>query len=315
MKCETGFMLAYDKDLKRMLPFFMKVRSSDIVKNTNVDIYSALTYTSGRWDLARQENGVDSVMYEFTADWDSDVDPNGGVVGSTKCKGSLSYYMYMDGRYEIHGYVRMNPVESTAISGNTDHHVYSVYLPFAFKEYHPMLRVGWAYGNTYELAIASQVDEAPITDLIINPSEDKTKYPFLLKLNVFDTGAGASALDELRKLADPDYNDLSVHDYIMNAFPVTIDYRGYWRSHALDVEEPQYYNEGYSGDYITTPEETNLLTKPSLILGEIIETLPKETAVRCNGYYSTTGSTTWLYVVHTATNTTGYLPVGEVEVS
>jgi hypothetical protein len=315
MKCETGFVLAYDENLKRMIPFFLKVRSSDIVKNTSVDIYSALTNTSGRWDLTRQENDVDGVVYEFTADWESDTDPNGGLTGSRVCKGSLTYYMYNDGRYEIHGHLRMCPVSTEEVTSNMDHHVYSVYLPFAFTEEHPMIRVGWAYGNSYELAIASQVDDAKITDLILNSgSTDTNEYPFLLKINVFDSGAGASALDALRKLADPDYNDLTIHDYIQNAFPVRIDYCGYWRAHAADVDDPTSYDEQYSKDYLTACD-TNMLTKPSLILGENVEYLPIDTPVRCSGYYTLTGETTWLYVTHAATNMSGYIPLGEVKVS
>jgi hypothetical protein len=201
------------------------------------------------------------------------------------------------------------------ISSNTDQHVYSVYLPFAFKEEHPMIRVGWAYGNSYELAVASQVDDAQITDLVINPGKkDKNTYPFLLKLNVFDSGAGASALDALRKLADPDYNTLTIHEYIQQAFPITIDYTGYWREHSADVDDPQSYDEQYVNDYLTSCD-TNMLTKASLVLGESVEYLPIDTAVRCSGYYTLNDGTTWLYVTHTSTNMSGYLPLGEVKLS
>lgn len=71
MKCLKGFLTAKDKETKKEIPFFVKVRSKDIVVTTPIKIESYLYKTSNDYDLVYEYHGHDYSQYVFKTTRDS----------------------------------------------------------------------------------------------------------------------------------------------------------------------------------------------------------------------------------------------------
>lgn len=317
MKCVRGIPLVYDEDLKTMIPFFVRVRSHDIICDAELDITEVMKYTSSRWEIDRVENGVDLTYYKFIGDWDSKYDRNNETVGTSFCRAELGYYIYKDGRLKIHADLRLNADTVTKIgsSNSTFHAEYPVYLPVAFAEDTPKIQVGYAYGTASELTIVAEICKDTITNYSINEGyEDTNLYPFKLVIHVIKSQVDAPALNTIKGIVDSTYaSSLTVDDYIKTCFPFTIEYNGWWRPvPPIEIAVPESFDNDISGNY-TTIGMVNLLSKPDNTFGEIIRPLKTGTPVKCNGYYTRVEEVNWYLVTFVAANENGYIPENMLE--
>ena len=108
MKCLKGFLTAKDKETKKEIPFFVKVRSKDIVVTTPIKIESYLYKTSNDYDLVYEYHGHDYSQYVFKTTRDSTNMQR--VMYKLFRDGTMNinlefltlyelFYLYMSGRY------------------------------------------------------------------------------------------------------------------------------------------------------------------------------------------------------------------------
>lgn len=302
MKVRKGFLLSYEKKLRRMIPFFVKVRSEDIVKTNPVDIGAVLVPTSQRWVEDRVEDTVDATIYRYTADWIDKSDPHNETIDPTIFSGDLVYTMYKDGRMFVDGTMLMEMTAPVDADGCTK---YSVHLPYGFVENHPVLNASWSYGNVYGLNMVVQVNSIPITNAELN--EDYTdQYPY--HLVIWSRIQNTNARDELETFAqrvDPLFpGDM---DQYLGYFPIHISYRGWWRPVQLPYVIPaEDYLLDLSGLY-TTMGLIAMLSAPSQTLGKIVRSLANNTTVRNHGYYTEVDGIRWLLCTYQATGEIGYI--------
>lgn len=235
MKVFKGWLLGLNTDTKKMVPFFVKVRSEDIVPTDPVVIGNALKQTSTRWKLKREEDRVDVTYYHYEASWDSTYDANAETVGSSFMDGYLDYYLYKDGRLEIDGMVRANGTY-TAIDDNYGQVVSKVYLPFAFAE-DPVIETTYGFGACEGVTTTATVIADQITNQKLNlNTEDTGKYNYLMNLYavlpVNATVSSAVPLEKIRAIRETNttYKNANYATYIASYFPYHIHYSGYWKS-------------------------------------------------------------------------------------
>lgn len=302
MKVRKGFLLSYEKKLRRMIPFFVKVRSEDIVKTNPVEIGAVLVPTSQRWIEDRVEDTVDATVYRYTAEWADKSDPHNETIDPTVFSGDLVYTMYKDGRMFIDGVLNMELIEETDSDGCFK---YSVHLPYGFVEDHPVLNVTWAYGDVVGLNMVAQVDSVAITNAEL--SEEYTeKYPY--HLIVWSCIKGTDAQIELGVFAqrvDPQFPN-TVDQYLEH-FPIRVSYRGWWRPVQLpNVVPAEDYLLDLAGLYTTTGLIA-MLSAPSQTLGKIVRSLASKTVVQNHGYYTEVDGIKWLLCTYQATGEIGYI--------
>lgn len=295
MKCFKGFNAVFDKDLKQMVPYFQKVRSSDIVPNNEIDIEQVTKLTSMRWVNDRTDNHVDRTSYRMIGEWDSKYDLNGETVGSDFCRGELIYDLYKDGRMKISGNLRLSGAEKTHVQHlSADMITFRVYLPIAFNEDSPKLRVQWAYGSHPMCNIMYAVRKAAITNYQLNPMADATEYGYLLEIFLIDYNEGESVSEygtlyhNLCRKVDTEFHNTgeTYADYVSNYFPFTISYDGWWkREQSVGLELPQKYDDEVLGTYKTSGY-VPMLNKPDLVTGNVIRRLDPLITVKCNGYFT-----------------------------
>lgn len=310
MKVRRGFMLAYDVALRKMIPFFVKVRSRDIVPDNPIDITAALTQTSTRWNLDRVEDSVDVTVYKYTANWTSKTDPNAEAVGTDSCNGEIYYHLYKDGRMEVCGYIRSSVSNVQSMLSNTvSEYRYDIYLPFAFPEDNPRINASWTYGSTAESSIAAVVEKAKITNLVLNPElANDTLYPSLFKTYVVTATTRTPLTQDYVFSHDAERGSGSTDTYMRNRFPITFTYCGWWKPvPEIEIINPESYDGVISGAYRTTGM-VNLLSKPDSVYGEIIRPLQTGSIVRNYGYYTSRDGVRWFLMNYPATNERGYIP-------
>lgn len=308
MKARKGFLLSYDKHLRELIPFFVKVRSEDIVKTDPVDIRSVLVQTSMRWQEERVEDNVDATIYRYTTEWADKDDAHNETVDPEKFKGDLTYKLYKDGRMEVTGWMKMEFIDSDPTTGLLN---YTVHLPYAFAESNPALHASWKFANLPFLVTAVNVDSVAITNAELNIESTGT-YPYHLNVMAAwpysETGTEAALFKNLATKLDPDYTPgMTVDEYLYSP-TFNINYSGWWRLEKLpDIAIAKSYDEGLSGLYKTTGL-VNLLSAPSMVDGKIVRPLPIGIVVRNHGYYTEIDGTKWLLCTYQSTNETGYIP-------
>ena len=310
MKVRRGFLIAYDAALRKMIPFFVKVRSRDIIPDNPIDITAALTQTSTRWNLDRVEDSVDVTVYKYTANWTSKTDPNAETVGTDVCDGELYYYLYKDGRMEVRGSMRLSVSNVQAMLNNTvSEYRYDIYLPFAFPEYNPRINTSWTYGAAAEASIATVVEKTKITNLLLNPGlSNATLYPSLFKTHMIVATNRTPLTQDYAFSHDAEFGSGSADNYMRNRFPITFTYYGWWKPvPEVEIVNAESYDGVISGAYRTTGM-VNLLSKPDSVYGEIIRPLQTGSVVRNYGYYTLRDGVRWFLMNYPATNERGYIP-------
>lgn len=312
MRVRKGWLVSINENTKKMVPFFVKVRSQDIVATDPIDITGVLKQTSTRWNLVRKEDRTDLTYYRFEANWDSKYDANAETVGSDLMDGYIDYYFYKDGRLSVDGNIRAT-AEYNAINDTYATIASDVYLPFAFNEI-PELRTNFGLGTCSEVTVGAKVITAQITNQKLNlNSADKTEYNFLMKLvgivPVNSTVASAVPLENLKNFAESDetYKDAAYDVYIKSYFPFHIEGKGFWKSHDETISVPKSFDESLIGTYEVS-DTTNMLIDADPTSSAVCE-LAEHTKVVSYGKYTETKNGKFLACEYTPTQQVGYIHV------
>lgn len=311
MKVRKGWLVSLNKDTKKMTPFFVNVRSQDIVTTDPIEITSALKQTSTRWKLVRTEDRVECTFYHYEASWETSSDVNAEAVGSSFMEGYLDYYLYKDGRMEIDGKLRADG-EYTAMRDNYAYTNTLVYLPFAFSNT-PEVTVEYALGSCENVTLAATVEDAKITNQKLNLNgKDEADYTFALRIhNVIplnDDLLASVPINKIRRVADSSdtYKDCDYLTYVKKYFPCRVHYKGYWRSHeSVVVDTPESQDDSLTGSYATIAP-VNMYASANT-KSEKIRTLATKTTVQCSGYYTEVDGEKFLYVFYAPTAQYGYI--------
>ena len=94
MKCSKGFLTAKDPETKKEVPFFVKVRSKDIVVTTPIKIDEYLYKTSNNYTLESEYHGHDYSQYVFK-------NLNDPIIGGVT---RIVYKLFRDGTLRIDGH-------------------------------------------------------------------------------------------------------------------------------------------------------------------------------------------------------------------
>lgn len=311
MKIRKGWILTLNKYTKKMTPFFVKVRSEDIVPTDPIDITAALKQTSTRWKLTRKEDRVDCTFYHYVGSWSDLFDANAEDVGSTFLEGELDYYLYKDGRMEMDGKLRVNGTY-TAIDDKYAYINSVVYLPFAFEET-PEFQVRYAFGACEGISSVATISEAKITNQTLNLNgKDTNTYKFALGLHsmipVNDTVSTVVAIDKIRSIVETSntYKACDYLDYVKSYLPLHISYKGFWRSaKSVEITKPESQDDTLSGTW-TTIAPVNMYASAN-VNSERVRSLATKTSVQCSGYYTEVDGEKFLYVLYAPTAQYGYI--------
>lgn len=225
MKALSGWLIAYNPDTEKMMPFFMKVRSQDIVSTNPVKIATVLKQISMRWKLTRYEDNCDFTFYEYSGVWVNDSDPNAEVVGNTYSDSVIRYTLYKNGYMTIDGVLRVGgELQETG----TQKYMKTLYLPFALPS-NTLIELGIANAYTPDVTLVAAVQEDIISNQMLNlDNKDTTKYRCKLKISQVSTDAESSSISVLRTM-DPNGGADSYTDYMKNHIPITFKMSAYWK--------------------------------------------------------------------------------------
>lgn len=311
MKARKGWLVSYNKDTKKMIPFFVKVRSQEIVPTDPINIEVALKQTSTRWKLKREEDRVDVTFYHYEADWNGLYDANAETVGSTFMDGYIDYYLYKDGRMQIDGVIRASG-EYVAIDSNYATVTSNVYLPFAFKEI-PNIRTDFGLGVCQGLTTGATISPSIITNQKLNMDlTDTTEYNFLMNLIAIVPVNGemdsAVPLEKIRSIVETNqaYSEADYIAYVRSYFPFHIHYDGFWRSkESVIITDAKSFDDSLSGTYLTMAP-VNMLASASTKSTKV-RSLATKTSVNCYGYYTETSEGKFLLCQYAPSAQIGYI--------
>ena len=311
MKVRKGWLVALNEDTKKMIPFFVNVRSQDIISTDPIDITAALKQTSTRWKLQRKEDHIDLTYYHYKANWDGTYDVNAETVGSTLMDGYIDYYLYKDGRMEVDGIIRASGTY-TSIDTNYGKIISNVYLPFAFEEI-PAIQTDFGLGSCEGITMGASILPSIITNQKLNlNSEDRTKYNFLMRLAavipVNATVASAVPLETIRALVETNttYSEADYTSYVRSYLPFHIHYNGFWRSQeSVNIADAESHDDSLTGTYLTNAP-VNMLASADTKSTKV-RSLAAKTSLKCYGYYTETNEGKFLLCQYQPTSQTGYV--------
>lgn len=136
MKIKQGWLMAKDSITNKMIPFFLKVRSEDIVPTDTIKINTVLSRTSLKWTEELVSDTTDATVYKFTRNFSGstgELDNHGEL--STACveNGVIYYHMFKDGRAHIEGEVQISN-QGRDGNGDTESSIKIIDLPYAIKK-------------------------------------------------------------------------------------------------------------------------------------------------------------------------------------
>lgn len=135
MKIKKGWLMVKDTLTNKMVPFFLKVRSEDVISTDRVYIRKVLRHTSMKWSETLVNDTPDVTVYKFTRNFSGnigDIDSNGEEATGYVENGVLYYYLFKDGRAHIHGEVQ---VSNQGRDGDgTDNSTKIIDLPYSVNE-------------------------------------------------------------------------------------------------------------------------------------------------------------------------------------
>ena len=136
MKCDIGFLMSKDKNTKKMVPFFVKVRSKDIVITDPVNIDDYLYKTTKIYGDPVVVHKNESSVYTF----ETDVSTSSGTYKADRIYGTdgkftakVIYEFNKDGTLKIHGRAIVSPfvleTSNVGVPGDTG---IQFQLPYGF---------------------------------------------------------------------------------------------------------------------------------------------------------------------------------------
>ena len=237
MKYRAGFLLCENKATKKMIPYFVKVRSEDIVATDPVPIGDVLQQTSMRWDLMRMVDDADKTYYYFKQKYESpEEDKYGEFIPSNYLDASICYEFHKGGMLTVSGTFRTDGLLDAASSIDAMKAlVYekTIHLPYALPVDNPMgynISAEYAYGDIHLMSFGATVKTAQITSNGINYGlEDTKQYPFVLKLiQARKTEEGYNPLAEFKNSMDTGYTSVDVTTYGAKYIPIRFEFKGFW---------------------------------------------------------------------------------------
>ena len=242
MLARRGWLTCFNDQSTTMIPFFVKVRSKDIVPTDTVDIDKVLTKCSLRWNLTEKEDRVDYTHYRFTANWDNASDPNAEVVGCDHMNSYIDYEMYKDGRMfvkwlgQVSGTLNTSDLDATK---NNSHREF--YIPYALPngKIYNTLDTKIVGGDLNSIMIGATLDPSVITNTeLVAASTDE--YNYKISMDVQAPTAVADAADLVWRSNYMSGVDQSViseiatdttayNNYINRYMPVQFTYEGRWK--------------------------------------------------------------------------------------
>lgn len=249
MECVKGYLVAEDEKTHHMMPFFVKVRTEDIVSTNAVNINKVLTKTSERWDVVDVYDDTEKTIYQFRQSFSgTPVDPNAEVLYSTFLHADVTYVLHKYGKLEIYGVVRCNGnanpdfgLERLAVDKN-------ILLPYAF-ELGPVpdgrskvLNANCNFGTIAQCSFTASINGTRIHNLHLNPElKDENEYLAMLRLEQITPNPKSEFkdLDFVRQTHEPGaYQTVKYSDYLVNYLPIYFSYQGFWNVKSEEEETP-----------------------------------------------------------------------------
>ena len=256
MLSRSGFILALDEATKKMIPFFVKVRSKDIIPTNPVEIEKVLQPTSHRWTLYHVSDRVDSTVYEFHADWRSTDDPEGESYNDlpTEFTGVIVYKLYKDGSVDVEGTLQIlrddrHPAPFPPPTKLDTNLAFNIPLPFELPKMSWNLKEPFARSDNISVSqpngsiipgtfLSVNVYREQIQNLAINPNlTNKTEYPYILCIRkLVETPDSMSQNNTFHKhclwfdyvTGVPHNSTDELFRDILSA-PVKFNFSGYWK--------------------------------------------------------------------------------------
>ena len=237
MKYRAGFLLCENKETKKMIPYFVKVRSEDIFPTNPVVIEDVLQHTSTRWELIRVVNETDATYYYFTQKYENPgEDTYGEVIPSNYLDARICYKLHKDGMMTVSGTFRTDGVlneESSIDAMKALVYEKTIHLPYALPVDNPLgydVSAKYANGDIHLMSFGATVARTEITSNGINYGlEDTTQYPFVLKvIQARKTEEGYNPLAEFKNSMDSGYEDVDVTTYGAKYIPIRFEFNGFW---------------------------------------------------------------------------------------
>ena len=189
MKCSKGFLTAKDPETKKEVPFFVKVRSKDIVVTTPIMINNYLYKTSNDYTLESEYHGHDYSQYVFKNLNDSTTGGYTRVVYKLFRDGTLR----IDGRSSVSKFTKLTDngpgSEENYISNVADKtRFYRIQLPYSISPTVPLSSDNWIHNKSKPVYSISCMHELQAIGHTIN----KPAYILLYENKPIDPNISAS---------------------------------------------------------------------------------------------------------------------------
>lgn len=189
MKCFKGFVTTKDPETKKEVPFFVKVRSKDIVVTTPIKINDYLYKTSNDYTLESEYHGHDYSQYVFKNLHDSTI---GGYT-------RVVYKLFRDGTLRIDGHSSVSKfTKLTNDAGGSErdyvfsvadeNRFYRIQLPYSISPTVSLSSDNWFYNSIKPVYSVSCMYELQIHGHMIN----KPAYILLYTNKPIDPNISAS---------------------------------------------------------------------------------------------------------------------------
>lgn len=228
MKVENGWLIKYNPFTKKMIPFFIRVRSRDIVSVDPVIPEDVLKRVSTRWQLVQYKDCCDFTFYEYLGSWVNNSDPNAEVVGNSYSQSTIRYKMYKNGFFEVDGTIIIDGKLNSAANNQYDY-TKTFYLPFAIPKRENIV-VTTEGGQIEGVSISASLTQDKVTNQQLNPDvADTTKHWCLVTLRQITPSATNTMMDILRNSAKDGAGD-NYQNFVAAHLPVHFKITSYWKS-------------------------------------------------------------------------------------
>ena len=237
MKCFRGWLLGRNIHTKKMVPFFVRVRSEDIYPTDAINPDEVLQPTSTRWTVSKAYNQSHHTIYYYTQSFDfALIDPFGEEIPSSYLDAVVRYDFDKDGILTVDGHIRVSGEKLTGLSKlpDTTNEVYKkqIYLPYALPTHISpgyWVNADCEYGHINNMSFVAKLGRRMITNTKINPNHTDTKeYPFAIEIyQSREIVNGHSPIWEYKELVDSNSEDIGI--YTERSIPIHFHYDGFWK--------------------------------------------------------------------------------------
>lgn len=194
MKCFKGFVTTKDPETKKEVPFFVKVRSKDIVVTTPIMINDYLYKTSNDYTLESEYHGHDYSQYVFKNLNDSTIGGETRVVYKLFRDGTLR----IDGRSRVSKFTKLTDdatgCEEYFIFAIADENrFYRIQLPYSITPTISLSSDNWRYNKSQPVYSISCMYELQAMGHTIN----KPAYILLYSNKPIDPNISASITENI----------------------------------------------------------------------------------------------------------------------